>query len=150
MSVFAAVQIVEYEDYDNGTDLYHVDRYEYEEEYDERYGPAQKEREYSLSAQVSSNHQRSHLGLEKSFCGECYILAFSPQDIPEKGEKGEPGYLGLVRRNTSLEPEPTALTVCVCVCFIIMTSFEFPSDPMWGCNPKIEKHCTALGCLMVM
>ncbi|GLD68277.1 collagen alpha-1(XI) chain-like isoform X1 [Lates japonicus] len=44
-------EIVEYEDYDNTTDFYHMNEYEYEEEYDERYGPAEREREYSLNAQ---------------------------------------------------------------------------------------------------
>ncbi len=44
-------QIVEYEDYDNTTDYYHVNEYEYEEEYD-RYGPAEREGEYSLNREV--------------------------------------------------------------------------------------------------
>lgn len=47
-------QIVEYEDYDNTSDYYHVKEYEYEEEYDERYGPAEREGEFSLHAQVTS------------------------------------------------------------------------------------------------
>ncbi|KAM9314869.1 collagen alpha-1(XI) chain-like [Pholidichthys leucotaenia] len=61
-------EIIEYEDYDNTTDDYHEKEYEYdyEEEYDERYGPAKRERELSLNA----------------------------EDIPEKGQKGEPGYYG--------------------------------------------------------
>lgn len=45
-------QIVEYEDYDNTTDFYQEKEYEYEEEYDDRYGPAEREREFSLNAQV--------------------------------------------------------------------------------------------------
>lgn len=45
-------QIVEYEDYDNATHLHHANEYEYEDEYDERYGPAEREREYSLNTQV--------------------------------------------------------------------------------------------------
>lgn len=49
-------QIVEYEDYDNTTDYYHVNEYEYEEEYDDRYGPAEREREYSLNTQVPNYH----------------------------------------------------------------------------------------------
>lgn len=48
-----AGQIIEYEDYDNTTDLHHVNEYEYEE-YDERYGPAEREGEFSLNAQVPS------------------------------------------------------------------------------------------------
>lgn len=52
-------QIVEYEDYDNTTDFYHVNEYEYEEEYDERYGPAEREREFSLNAQVPSKLSHS-------------------------------------------------------------------------------------------
>lgn len=47
-------QIIEYEDYDNTTDVDHVNEYEYEDEYDDRYGPAEREREISLSAQVPS------------------------------------------------------------------------------------------------
>lgn len=59
---------MEYEDYDNATDFYHVNEYEYEEEYDERYGPAEREEEFSLNAQVlslrfSSGVRRSKLGL---------------------------------------------------------------------------------------
>lgn len=49
-------QIVEYEDYDNTTDYDHVNEYEYEEEYDDRYGPAEREREYSVNAEVPSKH----------------------------------------------------------------------------------------------
>lgn len=45
-------QIVEYEDYDNTTNYYHVNEYEYEDEYDERYGPAERQQEFSLNAQV--------------------------------------------------------------------------------------------------
>lgn len=48
------VQIVEYEDYENTTDYYQENEYEYEEEYDERYGPAEREREYTLNTQVQS------------------------------------------------------------------------------------------------
>lgn len=44
-------QVVDYEDYDNTTDLSHLDEYEYEEE-EERYGPAEREREVLLNAQV--------------------------------------------------------------------------------------------------
>lgn len=44
-------QIIEYEDFDNQTDGYQVNEYEYEEE-DERYGPAEREGELSLSAEV--------------------------------------------------------------------------------------------------
>lgn len=62
LCVFAG-QIVEYEDYDNTTDYYHVNEYEYEEEYDERYGPAEREREYSLNTQVPSK-----LSHTKSLC----------------------------------------------------------------------------------
>lgn len=45
-------QIIEYEDYDNTTGYGHADEYEYEEEYDERFGPAQTERGFSLNARV--------------------------------------------------------------------------------------------------
>lgn len=44
-------KIVEYEDYDNTTDLSHVNEYEYEEE-EERYGPAERERAVLLNTQV--------------------------------------------------------------------------------------------------
>lgn len=47
-------QIVEYEDYDNTTDYDHVNEYEYEEEYD-RYGPAEREGEYSLNREVPTS-----------------------------------------------------------------------------------------------
>ncbi len=40
---------MEYEDYDNTTDYYHVNEYEYEEE---RYGPAEREGEYSFNKEV--------------------------------------------------------------------------------------------------
>ncbi|XP_015252893.1 PREDICTED: collagen alpha-1(XI) chain-like [Cyprinodon variegatus] len=61
-------EFIEYEDYDNTTNYYHVNEYEeYDEEYDDRYGPAEREREYLLNT----------------------------QNLPEKGQKGEPGYLGL-------------------------------------------------------
>lgn len=50
--VFAG-QIIEYEDYDNTTDYFHVNEYEYEEEFDER--PAERERAYSFNTQVPSN-----------------------------------------------------------------------------------------------
>lgn len=43
-------KIVEYEDYDNTTDLAQVNEYEYE---DERYGPAEREREVLLNTQVT-------------------------------------------------------------------------------------------------
>lgn len=46
-------QIIEYEDYDNTTNYHQRIEYEYEEE-DERYGPAEREREFSLSTQVAS------------------------------------------------------------------------------------------------
>lgn len=46
-------QIIEYEDYDNTTDIYQVNEYEYEEE-EERYGPAEREREFYLNTQVLS------------------------------------------------------------------------------------------------
>lgn len=51
-----AEQIIEYEDFDNATDGYHVNEYEYEEE-DERYGPAEREREFSLNAAVRAELQ---------------------------------------------------------------------------------------------
>lgn len=43
-------QVVEYEYYDNTT--HRANEYEYEEEYDERYGPVEREPGYSLSTQV--------------------------------------------------------------------------------------------------
>lgn len=46
-------QFIEYEDYDNTTNYYPVNEYEeYDEEYDERYGPAERERDYLLNTQV--------------------------------------------------------------------------------------------------
>lgn len=54
------VQIVEYEDYDNTTDYYHVNEYGYEDNYDERYGPAEREREFTLNTQVPSKPQVAH------------------------------------------------------------------------------------------
>lgn len=60
-------EILEYDDYDNNTHYYQVNEYEYEEEYDDRYGPAEREREHT-------------------------------QNVPEKGEKGEPGILGPVSK----------------------------------------------------
>lgn len=45
------VQIVEYEDYDNSSDDYQQE-YEYEEEYDGRHGPAEREQAYILSLEV--------------------------------------------------------------------------------------------------
>ncbi|XP_010779292.1 collagen alpha-1(XI) chain-like, partial [Notothenia coriiceps] len=59
-------EIVEYEDYDNTTEYEQVNEYEYEDEYDDRYGHAEMEREISLNT----------------------------RNIPEKGEKGEPSFLG--------------------------------------------------------
>lgn len=55
-------QIVEYEDYDNTTEYYQVNEYEYEEEYDERYGPAERERELSLNTEVPSKWSVIHKG----------------------------------------------------------------------------------------
>lgn len=46
-------KIIEYEDYDNTTDYYRANEYEYEEE-DERYGPAERERDVVLNAEVQS------------------------------------------------------------------------------------------------
>lgn len=46
-----AEQIIEYEDFDNQTGGYPVNEYEYEEE-DERYGPAEREGEFTLNAEV--------------------------------------------------------------------------------------------------
>lgn len=45
-------KLLEYEDYDNTTDLSLLNEYEYEEE-DERYGPAEREREVLVSMQVT-------------------------------------------------------------------------------------------------
>lgn len=59
-------EIVEYEDYDNTTEYEQVNEYEYEDEYDDRYGHAEREREISLNT----------------------------RNLPEKGEKGEPSFLG--------------------------------------------------------
>lgn len=47
-------QIIEYEDFDNQTGGDQVDEYEYEEE-DDRYGPAEREGELSLSAEVRAD-----------------------------------------------------------------------------------------------
>ena len=44
-------QIVEYEDYDNGTEQ-QVGEYEYEEVYEDRYGPAEREGGDSWNAEV--------------------------------------------------------------------------------------------------
>lgn len=55
-------QIIEYEDYDNTTDYYHVNEYEYEEE-DERYGPAERDREFSLNTQVASKRSVIRKGI---------------------------------------------------------------------------------------
>lgn len=55
-------QIIEYEDYDNTTDYYHVNEYEYEEE-DERYGPAERDREFSLNTQVASKRSVIRTGI---------------------------------------------------------------------------------------
>lgn len=61
-------QIVEYEDYDNTTDYYHVNEYEYEEEYDDRYGPAEREGDYTLNAQVPSNLNLGNQLCMNEFC----------------------------------------------------------------------------------
>lgn len=45
-------KIIEYEDYDNTTDLAILNEYEYEEE-EERYGPAEREREVLFNTQVT-------------------------------------------------------------------------------------------------
>lgn len=48
-------QIIEYEDYDsNSTDDYQVKEYEYEEEYDDRYGPAERERAFTVNSEVQN------------------------------------------------------------------------------------------------
>lgn len=51
--------MVEYEDYDNTTDLGNVNEYEYEEE-DERYGPAEREREVLFNARVTLQLLENH------------------------------------------------------------------------------------------
>lgn len=50
MTILLFGQIVEYEYYDNTTQR--ANEYEYEEEYDERYGPAERDPGYSLHSQV--------------------------------------------------------------------------------------------------
>lgn len=64
-------QIIEYEDYDNTTDVYHVNEYEYEEE-EERYGPAEREREFSLNTQVLSIPQT----YVKELFEDCLVFIF--------------------------------------------------------------------------
>lgn len=92
-----AEQIIEYEDFDNQTGGYQVNEYEYEEE-DERYGPAEREGEFSLNTEVRAADACRH-------CSESLLhrhlflhLSDLTQNLPEKGEKGEPGYLGPVRK----------------------------------------------------
>ena len=46
-------KIIEYEDYNNTTDYFPANEYEYEEE-DERYGPAERERDVVLNTEVQS------------------------------------------------------------------------------------------------
>lgn len=108
-----AEQIIEYEDFDNATDGYQVNEYEYEEE-DERYGPAEREREFSLNAAVRAELQTHAVELFRVSSSSAFIirvcvcLSALTQNMPEKGEKGEPGYFGPVRKNTDTQP----LRVC--------------------------------------
>lgn len=67
-------QIIEYEDFDNTTDGYQVNEYEYEEE-DERYGPAEREREFSLNAEVRAELQRHAVELFSLHLHSSYMSA---------------------------------------------------------------------------
>lgn len=67
-------QIIEYEDFDNTTtDGYQVNEYEYEEE-DERYGPAEREREFSLNAEVRAELQTHAVELFRVSSSSTFII----------------------------------------------------------------------------
>lgn len=67
---------IEYEDYDNATELHHVNEYDYEEE-DERYGPAEREGEFLFEAQVIIHTIGPEIDQRVLLC--CYINASSQQ-----------------------------------------------------------------------
>lgn len=94
-------QIIEYEDFDNQTGGYQVNEYEYEEE-DERYGPAEREGEFSLSAEVPAADAPDGSSQSPLRLPSFRLLPALTQNLPEKGEKGEPGYLGPVRKTLTL------------------------------------------------
>lgn len=76
------VQIVEYDDYDNTSDYYQVNEYEYEEEYYERYGPAEREREYILNAEVQSKQSHANNLWFILHIQECSVLVVTLSICP--------------------------------------------------------------------
>uniref|UniRef100_A0A667WJ99 Collagen, type V, alpha 3b n=1 Tax=Myripristis murdjan TaxID=586833 RepID=A0A667WJ99_9TELE len=122
---------LKYEDYDNTTDDYQVTEYEYEDEYEERYGPAAREGEYSLNTQGPSGRPGIN-GADgiPGPPGNIMLLPFQSGGDPQQGPvvsaqeaqaqailqqtklamKGPPGPLGLRGRPGPLgSPGPAGL-----------------------------------------